>query len=965
MTGDLHDVLSTAVQVGSVTTSAKTFNSSISTSIEVVMYQFTVSAGQIVDLNINTSLNGPGGLGSFLRLFDSQGTQLDSNNDGNAPGENVIGFDAYLRETFTFGGTYYVGVSNANNTSYDPVTGNGDIASGSNATGNFQLVISALPVDGNDKLSTAGSIGAISTTPTTVNSSLVNDLDVNIYRFTVSAGQVVDFNINTTLNGPDGLGTFLRLFDNQGNELAFNNDANAPGENVIGFDAYLRYTFVNGGTYYIGVSNSNNTLYNPIDDTGDAAGGFYTVGTFQLVVQALPVDTDNTLSTATSLGAATTTANIVDSSIVTDIDVDLYRFTATAGQIVDFNINTPLNGPGGLGSYLRLFNSSGQELAFNNDAAAPGEATVGFDAYLRFTFTTAGAYYIGVSNANNTAYNPITGAGNTAGGFYSIGAYQLIVQALPPDTDNTLVKASALGAVSTTPITVNSTIGADIDIDLYRFTVTAGQVVDFNINTTLNGNGGLDSYLRLFDSQGKELDFNDDAAAPGETQVGFDAYLRHTFATGGTYYIGVSNATNTLYNAVTGAGTTPGGLNYMGAYQLVVQAIQTTPVDTDNTIATATPLGAASTTATSVNASIAFDIDVNMYQFTVTAGQIVGFNINTTQNGPGGLDSYLRLFNASGQELLFNDNAAAPGEFQIGFDAFLHYTFTAAGTYYIGVSNAQNTLYNAVTGAGNTSGGVNTTGAYQLIMLAVQPTMQLTLGSASIPEANGTTTGTVTRSSLDLSQPLLVSLSSSDTQAATVPLSVTIPANQTSASFAIVAVDDHVVNGSKTVTITASASGYSPVSADLTVAEVSGRWHNSAFAEDVNGDGKVNTTDVLLVVNYIFLHGSGPIPATDPVNFLDVTDDDQVNTSDVLQLVNYIHLHGIPKSQAVPFEEGESSGAAAVSTGSAALVDAVHRQNLLSAADATPRTQAISQTSLNVPAVQAIDWFLSDRKLKW
>ena len=37
------------------------------------------------------------------------------------------------------------------------------------------------------------------------------------------------------------------------------------------------------------------------------------------------------------------------------------------------------------------------------------ETVVGFDAYLRFTFTTTGTYYIGVSNANNTLYDATTG----------------------------------------------------------------------------------------------------------------------------------------------------------------------------------------------------------------------------------------------------------------------------------------------------------------------------------------------------------------------------------------------------------------------------------------------------------------------------------------------------------------------------------------------------------------------------
>ena len=55
---------------------------------------------------------------------------------------------------------------------------------------------------------------------------------------------------------------------------------------------------------------------------------------------------------------------------------------------------------------------------------------------------------------------------------------------------------------------------------------------------------------------------------------------------------------------------------------------------------------------------------------------------------------------------------------------------------------------------------------------------------------------------------LVVNLSSNDTSEATVPATVTIAANQASATFAITAVDDALLDGTQTVTITGSATGY-------------------------------------------------------------------------------------------------------------------------------------------------------------
>ncbi|MEQ1827559.1 MAG: DVUA0089 family protein, partial [Pirellula sp.] len=735
VTSDLNDTISEAVSLGSISVSPNTTSGSISPDIDVNMYKFTVTAGQVVDFDIDTTLNGAGGLGSYLRLFDSTGTQLAFNNNAAAPGENTVGFDAYLRTTFQAAGTYYIGVSNSNNTQYDPVAGNGDTPGGPNSTGAYQLIVQALPIDNNDSIGEATLLGAISPTPTTVNSSIVTDIDVNMVAFTVSAGQVVDIDVDTSLNGAGGLQSFVRLFDVQGQVLAFNNDAAAPGENIIGFDAYLRYTFATSGTYYLGLSNFNNTQYDPMTGNGDTPGGQYSIGNYQLILQTAPVavsDVDDSIAEAVSIGAISTIPAVIAASISPDTDVNMVRFVVTAGQIVDFDIDTALNGGSGLGSYLRLFDGQGAQLALNNDAAAPGENSIGLDAYLRFVFPNSGTFYIGVSNSNNTQYDPVTGNGDVSGGANSTGAYQLILNALPSDNDDTIAEASPLGAITSSPAIVNGSIITDIDVNMVGFSVTAGQVVDFDIDTTNNGPGGLGSFVRLFDSQGAELAFNNDAAAPGEGTVGFDAYLRFTFAQAGNYYIGVSNANNFSYNPTTGNGDTAGGFHSVGAYQLIINsASMGNPEDTNDAIQEAVSLGLITTIATTVSSNLSVDTDVNLYGFTVSAGQLIDFDIDTSFNGPGGLGSYLRLFNAQGSELAFNNDGAAPGENFVGFDAYLRKSFATAGNYFVGISNYNNTQYDALTGNGDTVGGSNTTGNYQLSIQAIPVDLNDALSEAT------------------------------------------------------------------------------------------------------------------------------------------------------------------------------------------------------------------------------------------
>ena len=191
--------------------------------------------------------------------------------------------------------------------------------------------------------------------------------------------------------------------------------------------------------------------------------------------------------------------------------------------------------------------------------------------------------------------------------------------------------------------------------------------------------------------------------------------------------------------------------------------------DFDDSISEAFRLGALSTTPSIVSSSISPDTDVNMVSFTVSAGQIVDFDIDTALNGAGGLGSYVRLFNAQGTQLAFNNDGAAPDENAIGFDAYLRYTFATAETFYLGVSNFNNALYNPLTGDGDTAGGANATGAYQLTLNSVFASLDVSINPTTIPERNGTAVGTVSRIGSDSSQPLVVSLRSSDVNSATVP----------------------------------------------------------------------------------------------------------------------------------------------------------------------------------------------------
>jgi hypothetical protein len=100
------------------------------------------------------------------------------------------------------------------------------------------------------------------------------------------------------------------------------------------------------------------------------------------------------------------------------------------------------------------------------------------------------------------------------------------------------------------------------------------------------------------------------------------------------------------------------------------------------------------------------------------------------------------------------------------------------------------------------------------------PALALSVSPALFSEAGGDSAavGTITRNT-PLSTAVTVTLSSSDTSAATVPPTVTILAGNSSATFPIAAVDDAVVDGAQSSTIRASAAGFADVTASVSVTD--------------------------------------------------------------------------------------------------------------------------------------------------
>ncbi len=208
-------------------------------------------------------------------------------------------------------------------------------------------------------------------------------------------------------------------------------------------------------------------------------------------------------------------------------------------------------------------------------------------------------------------------------------------------------------------------------------------------------------------------------------------------------------------------------------------------------------------------------------------------SVQVVLGGPGlGGNDGIALFNASGTELFFftygaNGFTRSDGSASIGGHAgisaggataqalIVDPTYPASSPRYTFADGTNLGTFTGGTAANKGSPGYSGFGA-------APPSVTLSLSATATTfaesAANPASTGTVTRAPAAASDQV-VNLSSSDGTEATVPATVTILANETSASFPITAVDDTFPDGSKNVIITAFAVDATSGTVALTVTD--------------------------------------------------------------------------------------------------------------------------------------------------
>ena len=134
-------------------------------------------------------------------------------------------------------------------------------------------------------------------------------------------------------------------------------------------------------------------------------------------------------------------------------DVDLYAVPMAAGQHLLVAVEAKALDEGGalsnLDTYARLFDASGNQLAYNNDASNPYTGVSSTDSSLNFVASSSVTYYVGVTAPGNSTYNPNTAGTGSGGG---TGAYRL---ELLLSNSAPLAAPTGLSATSPSPTQIN------------------------------------------------------------------------------------------------------------------------------------------------------------------------------------------------------------------------------------------------------------------------------------------------------------------------------------------------------------------------------------------------------------------------------------------------------------------------------------------------------------------------------
>ncbi|MEM9275028.1 MAG: DVUA0089 family protein [Cyanobacteria bacterium P01_F01_bin.143] len=445
-----------------------------------------------------------------------------------------------------------------------------------------------------------------------INDDLAPEDDVDLFEVELSAGDTLFADINISTADSD-LDSVLSVFDADGNLLVQNDDnsfEDEDGEIVTEAESFLQFVPIQNGTYYIGVSSSQNLEYDPTvagSGSGDSFGSYSLVlSVEEFTIDDLAAESNDTIDEANlielDLEAPVTVAgeigdNATSTRLSAEDDVDLFAVELNAGDILSADINAEVIGSE-LDAVLSLFDAEGNLITQNdgNSFIIEEEEVTELDPFSQWIALENGTYYVGVSSSDNLEYDPtVAGSGSgDSSGFYRLvlSIEEFEIDELAAESNDIIDEANLIELDLEAPVTVSGEIGDNAtsiflspedDVDLFAVELEEGDILLANINAEAIGSD-LDAVLSIFDINGELLTQNDDNSFEdefGEIVTELDSFAQLNAPADGTYYVGVSSFENLEYDPNVAISSRGSG-DSVGFYDLVLSFGEEIPVEEVN-----------------------------------------------------------------------------------------------------------------------------------------------------------------------------------------------------------------------------------------------------------------------------------------------------------------------------------------------------------------------------------------------
>ncbi len=606
---------------------------------DVDLYSVTLDETGSLTLTLSQPSGGTA-FTSALRLFNSSGGQIDA-----AVGTSSAGYPTITTDTGSplAVGTYYIGVSSAGNVAYNISDGSG--ATGGSTTGDYTLTLALGNPDPNGVPAGAQQVdltdpnyeanngvvsnyfqGILGSDPPPTGSDVrvtVPNGDVDMFQVVAPDTGTLTATVNVGQYGFDGADSYIEVFDSNLNLITENGQAsNFPTNSQV------QFSVTEGDTYYVAVTAAANANFSPTDPYTRVADSTENPTDYDLYLTFNNGNTDGTalLAHAENVGNAVT-GDIASSNASFGADggskyVDWYDYTANAAGLLELSATATSSGFSPDIEFWTLTTDSSGATGITEVGG-----TTGSGQPLIYQVSAGETIYVSVTGAGNSNFNWYSLGSGSGGetGTYSLSSSLLGLGALTGLNDSSIDYGTPQTISAGQSVTGNigmyhGLIVGDTDVDLYKFVPTTSG--EYDISTDTSQEGSVDTYLRLFDASGNQLNSNDNANDATTASL-----IVADLVAGQTYYIGVSGSGNENYDAVSGSDATASSTT--GTYVLSVET-STFPALTVSNPAAVSPTISSTSILFTVTLSYAATSDVTVNYTTMDGTAISGTDYTAT-----------------------------------------------------------------------------------------------------------------------------------------------------------------------------------------------------------------------------------------------------------------------------------------------------------------------------------------------